>query len=62
MKVLLISAYANKLLKFRYELIKNIIDGGHDLTIMGPEPPEDFVTEYNKLGCDYKQISIDRVI
>lgn len=61
MKVLLISAYANKLLKFRYELIKNIIDRGHDLTIMGPEPSEDFVIEYNKLGCNYKQISIDRV-
>lgn len=61
MKVLLISAYANKLLKFRYELIKNIIELGHDLTIMGPEPAEDFVIEYNKLGCNYKQIGIDRV-
>lgn len=60
MRVAIISTYADKIIRFRSELILSILDKGHIITILGSEPEELCINELSKFNIEYVRIPFKR--
>ena len=58
MKIVVISNSGLSICKFRYELLKSLIDGGHTVTVLTPK--DDFVDEIVALGCNHIETPLSR--
>jgi len=57
-KIVIVSHYAPSLVNFRGEFIKTLVQGGHQVTALGPE--EGFEEELGALSARYRQIPLQR--
>lgn len=57
-KIIIVSAYAQSLINFRGELIKEMVNKGHQVITLAPE--EGFADSIAELGAEYKRIELHR--
>ena len=57
-KIVKISNYSSSLINFRGDLIRAMIELGHEVVCLGPEAG--FERPLQELGADYRQISLHR--
>ena len=61
MKVVILSNTVGVIYKFKYELLKKLVEEGHEVFLMAQNENEDIYLErLKKLGIEYKEIKISR--
>lgn len=60
MRVLVLGAYPNSIVGFRGQLIKKLVDSGHQVLVMTAPAEKDIVKQVKALGADFKPYDVQR--
>lgn len=60
MKVLIVGAYPHSLINFRGDLLKELVDSGHNVTAMADGAPIEILAQLASLSVDYRSFPIQR--
>lgn len=60
MRVLIIGAYPNSIVGFRGQLIKKLVDSGHQVLVMTATAEQGVIDEVQRLGAEFKSYDVQR--
>jgi glycosyltransferase involved in cell wall biosynthesis len=60
MKIAVLSSSTSSLLRFRMDMMKDFINGGHTVIALGPEPEADWSDKFKECHIDYRQLLVER--
>jgi glycosyltransferase involved in cell wall biosynthesis len=60
MKIAVLSSSTSSLLRFRMDMMKDFINGGHTVIALGPEAEADWSDKFKECHIDYRQLLVER--